>query len=198
MSKTYQSDFSDEKQKTRIYLKGLIKTLDKKDLKIFSLPASNFFFEKMVLKEYPEAEIDCVENDRAVYNKNKDELPVPVNYFLDDAYGYLRRNSSKYDFIWLDLCGKYTTNNTFRIMSILQNGLKDKCIFSVTLAAARENISKNIEKLYNCTLDEYRTDIYPKQCVAMARRNHPAFNLVNVLEYKSNKIPMLLTTFQTW
>lgn len=197
MGKFTQHD-SQEKQKTRQYVLDQIPKLKKRKPRLLTLPADNFIFEKMVLKRYPNAIIDCMEIDRVLYRQVKDNLPCKVNYEFGDIFDKLQENPKTYDVIWLDLCGNLSTSNLYSLISAAQNSIKKNCVFAFTLSSHREQRSKVFTELYNCTdMNHFRFKVFPKMLTKMARMFHPNFSLQKILRYQNEgcQVPMSLYLF---
>lgn len=192
---------SDEKQKTRELLLLKIPQLNKRKPRLLTLPSTNFIFEKMVLKRYPNAIIDCMEIDKNVYKQIKNNLLVKVNYEFGDIFDKLQNNPNTYDFIWLDLCGNLSFSNINNIISAVQTSLKQHCIFAVTLSSIREQRTKLFVNLYDCKDgNTFRYKVFPKLVTSLGKMFHPKFKLNDLIKYKngSDSIPMSLYLFKTF
>jgi len=188
---------SEQKNETREYLFSQIPKLNRRKPTILTLPSTNFEFEKMVLKRYPNAKIDCMEINEDVYNQMKNNLPCKVNYELGDIFDKLQDNPGKYDFVWADLCGNLSNSNMNNIISSAQRCIRRKSIFAFTLTAAREQRMKVYADIHKCTEKEFRFKIFPDNLLKMVRIVHPKFSLKKIIQYKSevNSLPMALYTF---
>jgi hypothetical protein len=190
-----------EKHRTRELLFSKLPQLKKRNIRLLTLPSNNFIFEKMVMEHYPDAQIDCMELDKNLYNKMKSNLPVKVNYEFGDIFDKLLANPNTYDFIWLDLCGNLSSTNLLSIISSVQTSLKQKCIFAFTLSSIREQRTKVFTSLYNCKdANEFRFKVFPRLLTKLGRMFHPKFSLADIIRYKngSNSIPMSLYLFKTF
>ena len=190
-----------EKHRTREVLFSKLPELKKRKIRLLTLPSNNFIFEKMVMERYPNAQIDCMEIDKNLYNKMKNNLPVKVNYEFGDVFDKLQANADTYDFIWLDLCGNLSSTNLLNIISSVQTSLKQKCIFAFTLSSIREQRTKVFTSLYNCKDgNEFRFKMFPKMLTKLGRFSHPKFSLADIIRYKNgvNSIPMSLYLFKTY
>ena len=187
---------SQEKHKTRKYILEQIPKLKKRKLRLLTLPADNFIFEKMVLKRYPNAIIDCMEIDRVLYRQVKDNLPCKVNYEFGDIFDKLQANPNTYDVIWLDLCGNLSTTNLYSLISVAQTSIKKNCIFAFTLSSHREQRGQIFTELYNCTdIDQFRYKVFPDMLTKMARIFNPKFSLQKILRYQNEGCPIPMSLY---
>jgi hypothetical protein len=194
----FNQHYSEKKHKTRQYVFDQISTLNKRKIRILSLPANNFIFEKMVLEKYPDAIIDCMEINQSLFVEVKNDVPCKINYEFGDIFDKLQANPNTYDVVWLDLCGNLSVSNLNNLISAAQTTIKKKSIFAFTLSSSREQKSKVFTELYNCAnMDNFRYKVFPKMLTKMTKIVHPNFTLQKILKYrnKGSRVPMSLYLF---
>lgn len=190
---------SAKKQETReIMLSYLQNKVCKTAPKIVSLPAKEFIFESMVLKQYPNAEIDCFENNHAIYSTAKKKKPKNVSLQNTDVFDAISINDKTYDMVWLDLCGCICPANLVNLAVSAQSNIDG--VFAFTIQINRESKFKELIRIFECkSPDDFRYRFLPGYIVKMARVVHPNFHLEEIHKYKSDKTsaPMCLYVFST-
>jgi hypothetical protein len=153
---TYQATTSPQKEQARQlamrYYKGG---------RVLSLSASNFIFEQELITKFGVKEkVDCYEYDLQVYQDGKPvylqiKKNIPNLRFKYD--NIFNAKASKYDFIFLDLCGCLYPSIVNEIISFLQ-GFKGVCF--ITVLKGREHFDP---KDYGAeTYAEFRDIVFPQ------------------------------------
>lgn len=188
---------------------NLFKT--KKNLTVFSLPSTNFYFETQLTSLIPNVQIECVEYDKTIFKEclNKAKEFPNLNLICLDAFEYLEKASdwadstgkSRYDLVWLDLCGFISHERVIKLAKLVQSNLLSKNgVFAVTFMASRERDQEFIEKLYNCSLSTFRDKIFPALLVSAANLGSRRCELIQHFKYRNDNekaAPMGLYIFKT-
>jgi hypothetical protein len=202
MKVQFNHDHALAKDDTRWYLLEQMEDLHKYKPKLLTLPANNFLFEHLVSSRYNGASIDCVEYDKAVYEKAKTHKLNKYNYEYLDVFDKAHANPGKYDLIWIDLCGNLSLSNMNNLISVIQNTLKSHSILAFTFTAGREIGLNKIMEVYGCKEPkEFRFKFFPNLLVRLGKLSHPKFRLDNLIKYKNNKghsTPMCMFVFKTY
>lgn len=201
MTKVFKDHYASPKQTTRDYLFDQLRYLRKYKPKLLTLPADNFIFERMVLKQYPFAKIDCREYDINIFNKAKSIAPKQLKYEYGDIFDKLHDCPNTYDLVWIDLCGNLSFSNINNLLSVVQNTLKENSVLAFTFTAGRELNMSYILDVYSCKdPKEFRFVKFPQIIINAAKLSHSNFHLDNIIRYKNNKnnsTPMCMLVFKT-
>jgi hypothetical protein len=185
----YNNHESIQKDKTRnILLKAIKLYLNPTKLVGFSLPSSNFIFEKKLLAMFKNSTLDCVERDKEVYIEGVKTLRGTANirFREQEAFDFLKESEKHYNFIWLDLCAALNPTDVNNFLSVIQsNVLQKEAIVAVTFMSRRETSSKKMQNFYGASIAEFRNKKFPElvkyYCKQAARR----CKKIQILHYKS-------------
>jgi hypothetical protein len=145
-SPDYKNGNSELKQHTRELLVNKILDDSRDEMKVLSLPADNFIFEKHLQSRFkrmhPEGTIKflCAERDEEVYNRGIAEaMDNEFHYIKADMEAILPKMSSPFQAIWLDFCCMYNGYVVKSLQTISsKNLLDDGAVLGLTLMYGRE------------------------------------------------------------
>jgi len=207
----FKNENSELKQHTRELLVNQILDETLTDMRVLSLPADNFIFEKELqarfIKFNPEKSIDflCVEHNEEVYSHGLGEAMVNnFNYIKTKMEDILPKLSNPFNAIWLDFCCMYNDSVIKSLQTISSNNLlADGGVLGLTLMYGREpNINQLIAFLKPGELqtnDTLRFKALPRYICEIIF--HGKVKLSKILKYHDQgenvgSAPMLLYIFQ--
>lgn len=118
-------------------------------IKVLSLPADNFLYERELEAQYPNYKFEfiCLESDEEVYKRglmslDTIDLEGKVTYLNTTTTEYLKSVSkgTMFDVVWLDYCGHYSHKVTTDL-NLLRPLLHANSVIGVTLQGRREKPS---------------------------------------------------------
>lgn len=190
---TYKNAYSELKQHTRELLVNHVLDEPANDMKILSLPADNFLFEKQLRNQFnkrnPTGTIDflCAERNEVVYAKGIGEaMSNNFNYVKADMKDLLPQLTSSFNAIWLDFCCMYNEAVVQCLQTISSNSLLgDNGTLALTLMYGREpNINQLIPFLKNgerIDTDSLRYKAFPRYVSEIIF--HGKLKLQRILKY---------------
>ena len=178
-------------------------------IKVLSLPADTFLFEKTLEEMYPDKEFifTCLEMDNDTWSNGSkllrtgfiksdmDYLNISTSEFLEDV----KNRNIKFDIIWYDYCSQYSKpilNDLNKTIDIIH----DNTLVGITLMGRRESkkitgpLLENTGKR-NPTLQHVREISMPKE---MAEALHlPTLKMIRYVDKLQNSraAPMYLYMF---
>lgn len=171
---TYKNAYSELKQHTRELLVNHVLDNITDEMKILSLPADNFIFEKQLRDQFskrnPNGHIDflCAERNEAVYAKGIGEaMRNNFNYVKADMKDLLPQLSNPFNAIWLDFCCMYNEAVVQCLQTVASNSLLgEHGTLALTLMYGREpNINQLMPFLKNgerVDTDSLRYKAFPR------------------------------------
>lgn len=172
MTDNYRNSNSLLKQNVRdILSKELLSS--RKTIRVLSLPADNFYFERHLEQLYPNKKFEfyCLEMNRKVWLRGKkrlknNSLRNKLYYINTSTTNFLQsfNKRKKFDLIWLDYCGEYTDHINYDI-TLTRNFLTKNTVVGVTLLGKREK-KQYTDKLKKMSgkrsLSVIRKEVIPK------------------------------------
>jgi len=201
MSTLYNNHDSIEKQECREKIIRFVEKLHekKKNLRILTLPSTNFYLEE-VLSNIPGVVIECVEREKDIYEKQLKIIQgrkLNINLKNQDIFEYIKESNTKFDLIWLDLCGPFNKSIISNFISLIQTGdnLHSQSYIVLTILGKREQQGPDIIKFYGCkNLKEFRESKFPKLVGEMSDNT---CTLQDLYQYPSGRMhtPMIQYSF---
>lgn len=192
---TYTASDHPCKAKARNKLINVIKASKISIFNCLSMPNSNFYWEKMMLEQFNNLQIDTVENNIYTYNKGRAiAKQLNISHKNRDIFKYLASSNKKYNLIWLDMCGYLSPSLINNLIPIVQgNYTTNEAILALTIQRSREQLNP---EFYGCSSkEELRVKGLYKLLKQYAKFNNVKLSLINVHKYVT-KSPMQLLTFK--
>lgn len=161
-----------EKFEIRKYLLELAKPYS--PISVFTLPGTEWIFERDLLLQNNCKNIVGIEVDPVVYEFSKHNMPPVKNiefYNISDKEFFAQeKHSFMFDLLWLDYMGQFNFQRLQVFENALKNGfLKDECLIALTFMGGRE--TSDVLEVYQ--------QVYPKE-----KNMHQARKTVIPNEYK--------------
>ena len=123
---------------------------DSEDLKGFSLPASNFLFEKEINRRQ-EMVFSGVEQDKVIFEEGKNNSFENIGTYENKSVReFFQTNSQRFNLIWLDYCSNFNIKMVNDLKIILSEDNFDLSesngIFGLTVAGNRDPQIKIVTK----------------------------------------------------
>ena len=194
----FNNHHSLHKQKCRDLIEKQVSKY-KGEVKVFTLPSTNFILEEKLLSN-PNVKLYCAENNASVYKQQKKNvLSKQITLKKGDAFEVLDKSKQNYNVVWMDLCCPLRKPVINRVLSLVQSDKLDDCYFNLTVACSREQNYEDNLKFYGAnTLKEFRNTVFPKLVQSFAENSGKKCKLVSTINYKEKgySVPMKMLTFK--
>ncbi|HUV84232.1 MAG TPA: hypothetical protein VMV86_00900 [Methanosarcinales archaeon] len=208
---TYKNAYSELKQHTREILVNHIFDNPVEDMRVLSLPADNFLFEKQLKSQFKKRNLSgsldflCVEHNEVIYNRGLGEaMTNNFHYVKAEMKDVLPKLTKPFTTIWLDFCCMYNAAVVQCLQTISSNNLlEDNGLLGLTLMYGREpdinSLVPFLKQGERQDMDTLRFKAFPRYVGEVMF--HGKVKLQRILKYhdmgESNlAAPMLIYIFQ--
>lgn len=152
---TYNKCDSKIKHGVRERLFDEVKRLGTGSKNCLTLPNLNFWLETNIIYKFKGSKCNCFEMNPFIYEQQR-ELKLSKSIILNNDNIFNCDIDKKYDFVWLDLCGGFTTHNIDNIIELLDKiKFSKRSLFALTLTTQRQD---NAVKKYSEKYPNYKHD----------------------------------------
>lgn len=197
-----------EKFEIRKYLLELAKSYS--PISAFTLPGTEWIFERDLLLQNNCKSIVGIEVDPVVYEFSKHNMPPVKNidfYNISDKEFFAQeKHSFLFDLLWLDYMGQFNFQRLQVFENAIKNGfLKDECLVALTFMGGRE--TSDVLEVYQQTcpkeknMHEARKTVIPNKYKEIAEKYGYEVEVLKAQVYKEEMgackaVPMVFIALQ--
>lgn len=200
MKDTYKNGNSSLKHVMRQIILNHISNHFKSIPSVFSLPASNFIFEQLLLDKFPHTRLTCVERNETVFNKGMKivkSLKNNINFFNRDTHTELLSTTNTFNMMWLDYCAQISHNIISDLRVIKDRDLlRHGGLLAITLMGKREqpdmiDIMNRLAKSrgINTKDEKFRQEIIPRAISNLFNNYITPIHIIKYLDSIENQYP---------